>query len=173
MVKTVVSASACALAVVLCARAPAFAQESNVSGNVLVGIGSSRAGGSADVLGTVGVKVSPYVTVNADLQSQSFKGYLADSELSRTKHRAFRYSGNLRFQYAEQSLVHPYLTAGMGAINVKKAAGGRTTKPAPNIGLGFDLWPSKHVAVGIHYRALFVDEATYHTFIAGVVFGIR
>lgn len=172
MVKTGLSA-ACALAVVLCASTPASAQESKVSGNVLFGIGTSRAGGSADALGTVGVKVSPYVTLNGELQAQSFKGYLSNSELLRTKHRAFRYSGNVRFQYAEESLVHPYLTAGMGAISVKKADGGRTTEPAPNLGLGFDLWPSRYVGVGIHYRALFVDEATYHTFIAGVVLGVR
>ena len=165
--------STVALGVFLSIAVPAAAQESKVSGNAVLGIGSSRAGGSFDALGTIGVKVGQYVTANGEFGALSFKGYLSDSELLRTKHRAYRYSGNIRFQYAEPSLVHPYLTAGFGAINVKKSSGGRTTEPAPNVGVGLDLWPSQYLGVGIHYRALFVDQATYHTFIAGVVVGVR
>jgi hypothetical protein len=171
MVKIV--SAALALGAFLYIAAPAAAQESKVSGNAVFGVGSSRAGGSFDALGTVGVKLGQYITANGEFQALSFKGYLSNSELLRTKHRAFRYSGNLRFQYAEASLVHPYLTAGFGAMNVKKSSGGRTTEPAPNVGIGLDLWPSQYLGAGVHYRALFVDQATYHTFIAGIVVGVR
>jgi hypothetical protein len=165
--------SACAFMALVGASSPALAQENRVSGNLLVGIGSSRAGGSADELATVGVRVTDYVSVNGEIASHSFKGYLSNGLFLRTKHRAFRYGGNVRFGYAEKSLVQPYLTAGIGAINLKKAAGGRATEFTPNVGLGFDLWPSKYVGAGVHYRSLFVDHGTYHTFVAGVIFGVQ
>ncbi|MCM3880445.1 MAG: porin family protein [Vicinamibacterales bacterium] len=165
--------SACAFTLLVCTSSAAFAQDHAVSANVLVGVGSTRAGSGLDGLANVGFKLTDYVSLNGEFATLSFKGYLSDSEFSKTTHTAFRYSGNLRFGYAEESLVQPYLTAGLGAINLKNADGSRGTEVLPVVGLGFDLWPSKYVGAGIHYRTLFVDNGTYHTFIAGVTFGIR
>ncbi len=170
MVKAV---SACVFTLAVCAGSPAYAQQERVSGNLLVGIGATRASGEADVLANVGIRATDYISIHGEVATLPFKGYLANSEFSSDKHRATRYSGNIRFSYAERSLVDPYLTAGFGGVSLKKDNGGRSTQFSPNLGLGFDLWPAKYVGVGLAYRALFIDHGTFHTFIAGMIFGMR
>src|SRR5262245_29748418 len=171
MLKVVVTA--CVFTLAVCTGSAAYAQSDRVSGNVLIGIGASRASGEADVLANVGIQATDYISLHGEVGTLPFKGYLANSEFLTDKHRATRYSGNIRFSYAEESLVDPYLTAGIGGMSVKSASGGRSTQLAPNVGLGFDLWPTKYVGVGVHYRAIFIDQGTFHTFASGVVLGKR
>ena len=118
-------------------------------------------------------KATDYISIHGEVATHPFKAYLATSQFLKTKHRAVRYSGNIRFSYAERSLVEPYLTAGMGGVSIKESSGGRTTEFTPNLGLGFDLWPTNYFGFGVHYRTLFIDHSTFHTFASGVVLGIR
>ena len=169
MSKVVVSA--CVLTLVMFSWEPAYAQDQRVSGNVLFGIGASRASFEPDMLANVGMKATDYISIHAEVATHPFKAYLATSPFLKTKHRAVRYSGNIRFSYAERSLVEPYLTAGVGGVSVKETGGGRSTEFTPNAGLGFDLWPTKYLGFGLHYRVMSIDHGTFHTFTSGLVLG--
>ena len=164
--------SACAFAMLVCASTAAAQDRmlDRIAANAIFGVGTSRAGVSTDVLGTVGVKPRDYMSINLEALSLSFRPFTANRDF---KKRALDVGGSVRFALEATEFVRPFVSIGVGSTMYKDTAGDNVRDFHPTIGIGAEVWPTRYLGVGMNIRSMFIDKGTSHYFLAGILLGAR